>query len=78
MISVVTPLRNTPSLMDIACWLRLKADQVEAHAEQGIVTLLIVTEDEAGEVVTSCLGANPPRTQVAGLLMTAAMQMAGP
>ena len=57
--------------------MRLKADQVEACTERGIVTLLIVTEDEAGKVVTSCLGANPPRTQVAGLLMTAAMQVAG-
>ena len=50
---------------------------MEACTERGIVTLLIVTEDEAGKVVTSCLGANPPRTQVAGLLMTAAMQVAG-
>lgn len=78
-LATVTPLRDTPSLMDIAGWLRRKADELEADGVLAdIETLLIVHMDSYGEVGVCCFGINPPRAQVVGLLhMAAAEAMKG-
>lgn len=73
----VVPLRDTPSLMDLPGCLRQLADQIEAGRTEKIETLIVLTEDESGELGSRCYGVNPTRAHVAGLFFMAAHKTAG-
>lgn len=73
-IAAVAPLRNgLPSLQDMAGWLRVLADRLEAAKDQDVRTLLIVTETIDGRIQPPhCFGDNPSRSEVVGILTRAA------
>jgi hypothetical protein len=71
----VVPLREEPSLMDLPGRLRWLAGEIERADVQNIRTLLVVQEDDEGEVDTACFGVNPSRTEAVGLLHRAALRI---
>jgi hypothetical protein len=74
----VVPIRDgAPSLRDLSGWLRKLADELDACADQDVRTLLIVTETLDGSIPPPrCLGDNPSRASVVGLLTMAASKAA--
>lgn len=75
-LKVVELRPGKPSLRDIAAWLRIKADQIEACETSEIETLLILTKDTEGELHSTCFGDNPNRAEVVGLFYMAALKSA--
>lgn len=70
----VVPIRDgSPSLQDLSGWLRKLADDLDACDGSDVRTLLIVTETLDGSIPPPrCLGDNPTRASVVGLLTMAA------
>jgi hypothetical protein len=73
----VVPFRDVPSLMDLPGRLRWLADEIERSEVQNIQTMLVLQEDDNGEVSLACFGVNPSRSEISGLLLRAAMTKAG-
>lgn len=74
MSAQVVPLREVPSLMDLPGRLRHLADEIERCEVQNIRTMLVVQENDAGELAIACFGINPSRSEVVGILTRAALK----
>lgn len=71
----VVPIREQPSLRDMAAWLRKLADDLEHDEVNDIRTLVMLHVELDGGVYHRTFGDKPSRDELVGLFTTAAWQV---